>query len=49
LVHGVGSVRVESIRKTVDLFGFFLGCAHDLAIPVGITIWANCANEKRLN
>ena len=49
LVHGVGSVRVDSIAVTVDWFVFFLYCAHDLLIPAGITIWANRVNEKRLN
>jgi hypothetical protein len=49
LMHGVGSVRVDSITMNVDWFAFFLYYAHDMPIPVGITILSNYANEKRLN
>ena len=48
-MYGVGLVWVDCIMMTVDWFVFFLYCAHDLSIPAGITIWANCANEKRLS
>jgi len=49
LMHGVGLVQVDCITMIVDWFVFFLYCVHELPIPAGITIWANCANEKRLS
>jgi hypothetical protein len=36
VVHGMGSVQVDSIMMTLDWFVFFLYC--DLPIPAGITI-----------